>query len=202
MARSRSAPSLDPMGKGETTRARIIDEAIRVASVEGLAGLTIGRLAERTRMSKSGLFAHFESREAVEVAVLEQAIGRFRDTVILAALREARGEPRVRAIVERWHDWATDNATMPGGCLLLQAAVEVDDRPGPCEILSRTRCASGARCSSARRRLAWRRGTSVPISIRRCSRSSSRESSWRLTSRNVCCVRRARPRGCAGRWMR
>jgi AcrR family transcriptional regulator len=119
------------MGKGETTRARIIDEAIRVASVEGLAGLTIGRLAERTQMSKSGLFAHFESREAVEVAVLEHAIARFRDSVILPALREARGEPRVRAVIERWHDWANDHAVMPGGCLLLQAAVELDDQPGP-----------------------------------------------------------------------
>jgi AcrR family transcriptional regulator len=119
------------MGKGETTRARIIDEAIRVASVEGLAGLTIGRLADRTHMSKSGLFAHFASREAIELAVLEEAIARFRDMVVLPAVREPRGEPRIRAIVERWHDWASDQVVMPGGCLLLRASVELDDRAGP-----------------------------------------------------------------------
>jgi AcrR family transcriptional regulator len=123
------------MGKGETTRARIIDEAIRVASVEGLAGLTIGRLADRTRMSKSGLFAHFASREAVELAVLQEAIARFRDVVIVPAFRAPRGEPRVRAIMEHWHEWASDTTVMPGGCLLLQAAVELDDRAGPARDL-------------------------------------------------------------------
>jgi len=116
--------------KGPTTRARIVDDAIRLVSVEGLSALTIGRLAERTGMSKSGLFAHFESRESVELAVLDEAIARFRDAVILPALREPRGEPRVRALVERWHAWENDHATMPGGCLLLQSAVELDDRPG------------------------------------------------------------------------
>lgn len=118
------------MGKGETTRARIVDDAIRLVSVEGLGGLTIGRLAERTRMSKSGLFAHFESREAVELAVLEEAIARFRDMVVLPAFREPRGEPRIRALVERWHAWGNDNSALPGGCPLVQAGVELDDRPG------------------------------------------------------------------------
>jgi AcrR family transcriptional regulator len=86
-------------------------------------------------MSKSGLFAHFESRESVELAVLGAAINRFRDDVVLPALREPRGEPRIRALVERWHAWSNDNASMPGGCLLLQAAVELDDRPGPAQDL-------------------------------------------------------------------
>jgi AcrR family transcriptional regulator len=86
-------------------------------------------------MSKSGLFAHFESRESVELAVLEEAIGRFRSEVILPALREPRGEPRVRALIDRWHAWSNDHASMPGGCLLLQAAVELDDRPGPAQDL-------------------------------------------------------------------
>jgi AcrR family transcriptional regulator len=135
MARTRRSPRADALGKGPTTRARIIDDAIRLASVEGLAGLTIGRLAERTGMSKSGLFAHFESRESVELAVLSSAIDRFRDDVVLPALREARGEPRIRALVERWHAWSNDNASMPGGCLLLQAAIELDDRPGPAQDL-------------------------------------------------------------------
>lgn len=123
------------MGKGPTTRARIIDDAIRVASVEGLAGLTIGRLAELTKMSKSGLFAHFESREAVELAVLGEAIARFRDSVVLPALREPRGEPRIRALVERWYRWGNDSETLPGGCILIHAAAELDDRPGPAREL-------------------------------------------------------------------
>lgn len=119
------------MGKGPTTRARIIDDAIRVASVEGLAGLTIGRLAELTKMSKSGLFAHFASREAVELAVLGEAIARFRNSVVLPALREPRGEPRIRALVQRWYRWGNDSETLPGGCILIHAAAELDDRPGP-----------------------------------------------------------------------
>jgi AcrR family transcriptional regulator len=127
----RAAKPAEPMAKGPTTRARIVDDAIRLASVEGLSGLTIGRLAERTGMSKSGLFAHFDSREAVELSVLQETIARFRDSVVLPALREARGEPRIRALVERWYAWGSDDGAMPGGCLLLQAAVELDDRPGP-----------------------------------------------------------------------
>jgi AcrR family transcriptional regulator len=135
MQRPRRSERSEPLGKGPTTRARIIDDAIRLASVEGLGGLTIGRLAERTGMSKSGLFAHFESRESVELAVLGEAINRFRDEVILPALREPRGEPRIRALIARWHAWSNDHSAMPGGCLLLQASVELDDRPGPAQQL-------------------------------------------------------------------
>jgi AcrR family transcriptional regulator len=135
MPRARRSDPSETLGKGPTTRARIIDDAIRLASVEGLGGLTIGRLAERTGMSKSGLFAHFESRESVELAVLGEAINRFRDEVILPALREPRGEPRIRALIERWHAWSNDHSAMPGGCLLLQASVELDDRPGPAQQL-------------------------------------------------------------------
>jgi len=135
MPPSRISASSDLLGKGPTTRARIIDEAIRVASVEGLSGLTIGRLADLTRMSKSGLFAHFASREAVELAVLEEGIARFRDSVILPALREPRGEPRIRALVEGWYRWTNDSTTMPGGCILIHAAAELDDRPGPAREL-------------------------------------------------------------------
>jgi AcrR family transcriptional regulator len=135
MPRARRPERSDALGKGPTTRARIIDDAIRLASVEGLAGLSIGRLAERTGMSKSGLFAHFESRESVELAVLTEAVNRFRDEVVLPALREPRGEPRVRALIERWHAWSNDHSAMPGGCLLLAAAVELDDRPGAAQQL-------------------------------------------------------------------
>lgn len=135
MPRARRPARSDALGKGPTTRARIIDDAIRLVSVEGLAGLTIGRLAERTGMSKSGLFAHFESRESVELAVLEEAIARFRGEVVLPALREPRGEPRIRALIDRWHEWSNDHSSMPGGCLLLAAAIELDDRAGPAQDL-------------------------------------------------------------------
>lgn len=131
----RAATTPASMGKGPTTRARIVDDAIRLASVEGLSALTIGRLAERSGMSKSGLFAHFESREAVEVSVIEEAVTRFRNEVVLPALREPRGEPRVRALVEAWYTWGRDEAAMPGGCVLMQASVELDDRPGPARDL-------------------------------------------------------------------
>jgi AcrR family transcriptional regulator len=135
MAKRKQAIPADPMGKGATTRARILDDAIRVVSVDGLAGLTIGRLAERTGMSKSGLFAHFESRESVELAVLGEAIARFRDGVVLPAFREPRGEPRIRALIDNWWEWGNHDPSMPGGCVLLQAAVELDDRPGPARDL-------------------------------------------------------------------
>jgi AcrR family transcriptional regulator len=118
------------MAKGPDTRARIIDDAIKLASLEGLAGLTIGRLAERTQMSKSGLFAHFKSKEEVEFAVLAEAVARFRDAVFLRALQTPRGEPRIRALIERWLEWAQDSPGQPGGCIITQAMVELDDRPG------------------------------------------------------------------------
>src|SRR3954467_2090991 len=118
------------MGKGLVTRARILDDAIRLASVEGIGGLTIGRLAERTGMSKAGLFAHFKSKEEVEVAVLEETIARFTETVFTPALAQPRGEPRLRALLERWWVWANDDARQPGGCLIVQASAELDDMPG------------------------------------------------------------------------
>jgi AcrR family transcriptional regulator len=118
------------MRKGLVTRARILDDAIRLASVEGIAGLTIGRLAERNGMSKAGLFAHFKSKEEVEVAVLEETIARFSETVFAPALAQPRGEPRLRALLERWWEWANDAERQPGGCLIVQASAELDDQPG------------------------------------------------------------------------
>lgn len=118
------------MRKGDTTRDRILDDAIAVASKDGITGLTLGRLAETVGMSKSGLFAHFRSKEELQVQVLDEAITRFQARVIAPALREPRGEPRVRALFDRWMDWA-DDADMPGGCLFMQAAAELDDQPGP-----------------------------------------------------------------------
>jgi AcrR family transcriptional regulator len=118
------------MSKGESTRGRILDEAIAVASVDGLTGLTLGRLADQVGMSKSGLFAHFRSKEELQVQVLEEAFARFRDRVVAPALRAPRGEPRVRALFDGWMAWAADPA-VPGGCLFMHATAELDDQPGP-----------------------------------------------------------------------
>ena len=118
------------MSKGDGTRTRILDQAIAVASVDGITGLTLGRLAESVGMSKSGLFAHFRSKEELQLQVLDEAIARFQARVVAPALRAPRGEARVRALFERWLAWADDPA-MPGGCLFLQASAELDEQPGP-----------------------------------------------------------------------
>lgn len=116
--------------KGEQTRTAILDEALKVASKLGLEGLTIGGLADATGMSKSGLFAHFGSREELQLAVLEHAAQRYGETVLVPALKIERGLPRLRAMFERWLDWASASG-LPGGCIMIAAAHEYDDRPGP-----------------------------------------------------------------------
>lgn len=118
------------MSKGERTRAAILDRATGLASQVGLTGLTIGVLADELKLSKSGLFAHFQSKEALQIDVLEHAAGRFSETVVRPALREPRGAPRLRALFERWIAWERDVA-LPGGCIFVAATAELDDRPGP-----------------------------------------------------------------------
>jgi AcrR family transcriptional regulator len=115
------------VSKGEETRQAILSRAFELATVVGLSGLSIGRLAEATGLSKSGLFAHFGSKEALEVAVVEEASRQFVQEVMVPALREPRGEPRLRALVERWIAWSQ----RPGGCFFAGASTELDDRPGP-----------------------------------------------------------------------
>lgn len=118
------------MRKGEITRNAILDRAVRLASQVGLSGLTIGRLAEELELSKSGLFAHFQSKETLQVQVLGRASHIFVKVVVRPALAAPRGEPRIRAIFDRWLAW-TRTAELPGGCLFVTAAAELDDRPGP-----------------------------------------------------------------------
>jgi AcrR family transcriptional regulator len=118
------------VGKGEQTREAILDRAMAVASESGLAGLTIGGLAEALDLSKSGLFAHFGSKEALQVQTLDRAAERFVDAVMRPALAAPRGEPRVRALFERWLRWP-EVVPQPGGCIFVAAAAELDDRPGP-----------------------------------------------------------------------
>ncbi len=117
------------MGKGEQTRQLILDEAISVASRIGLESLSIGLLADRTKLSKSGLFAHFGSKEEMQLAVIEEAERRFTQIVVLPALSQARGLTRLRAMFGNWLNW-TNSLDLPGGCLLMAASIEFDDRPG------------------------------------------------------------------------
>lgn len=118
------------MGKGELTRQAIVDKATSVASQAGLEGLTIGKLADELALSKSGLFAHFGSKESLQLAVLESAAERFVEIVVKPALRAPRGEPRLRALFTHWSEWPK-KSRLPGGCVFIAAAVELDDRPGP-----------------------------------------------------------------------
>jgi AcrR family transcriptional regulator len=122
------------MGKGEETRGAILDRAVELASAVGLEGLTIGRLAGSLDLSKSGLFAHFTSKEDLQVRTLQRAADRFVDVVIRPALAAPAGEPRLRALFERWLRWP-QAVSQPGGCIFVQAAVELDDRPGPARDL-------------------------------------------------------------------
>jgi AcrR family transcriptional regulator len=115
------------MGKGDITRTAILDRATNLASQVGLTGLTIGRLADELDLSKSGLFGHFQSKEALQIQVLDHAAQTFIDQVVRPALAEPRGTPRLRALFERWLAW--DDA-LPGGCVFVAAASELDDRPG------------------------------------------------------------------------
>src|SRR5690606_26524804 len=108
-----------------------IDAALKIASMEGLGGLTIGSLAKAVGMSKSGLFAHFNSKDRLQLTVLEMAVRHFTDTVLVPAFRQPRGVARIRAMFENWIDYMDDGDRFPGGSILIAASTEVDDRPGP-----------------------------------------------------------------------
>ncbi len=116
--------------KGADTRQAVLEHAVSRASRVGLGGLTIGTLAEDLQLSKSGLFGHFRSKEALQIQVLNHAAERFVEAVVRPALAQPRGEPRVRSLFHRWLDWAR-SSPMPGGCLFVAAATELDDKEGP-----------------------------------------------------------------------
>ena len=118
-----------PARKGDLTRQAIVERAAVIASRVGLEGLSIGMLAEELELSKSGLFAHFKSKEALQLQVLEFAIARFVETVVRPALAAPRGERRVRALFEHWLEWP--KASGLAGCLFVALATALDDRPGP-----------------------------------------------------------------------
>ena len=116
--------------KGERTRQSILERAVDLASLEGLEGLTIGRLADELGMSKSGLFAHFGSKEDLQIAAIENAAKRFIDEIYSPALGEPRGYPRLVANSRSWLSYLR-RGEFPGGCFFAAASFEFDGRPGP-----------------------------------------------------------------------
>ena len=120
--------SLTATSKGAATREAIIDRAYEIARFSGVEGLSIGPLAGAVGMSKSGVFAHFGSREDLQLAVIESAATRFGEAVFMPALSQPRGLPRLRALMHNWFEWVRGNS---GGCVLLGSVTEYDDRPGP-----------------------------------------------------------------------
>jgi AcrR family transcriptional regulator len=116
------------MRKGEQTKAAIIEAAIELSASAGLEGLTIGTLADKMAMSKSGVFAHFGSREDLQIAVLKVYEQRFVEQVLMPALKEKRGLPRLNALVANWLQRTAQEAAR--GCIWISGASEYDDRPG------------------------------------------------------------------------
>jgi len=114
--------------KGELTRSAILDIALMLASRNGLEGLTIGLLAEKMGMSKSGVFAHFGSREDLQIAVLKRYHQQFKEEIFTPSLKEPRGLPRLQSMFALWIRRVT--MEIASGCIYISGAVEYDDRPG------------------------------------------------------------------------
>jgi AcrR family transcriptional regulator len=117
------------MQKGQQTKAAIIDAALGLATQIGLEGLSIGALAEVTQMSKSGVFAHFGSREEMQISVIREYHRRFEEEVFYPAMQDERGLPRLRALFANW--MKRTSVEIDSGCIYISGAVEFDDRPGP-----------------------------------------------------------------------
>jgi AcrR family transcriptional regulator len=145
------------MRKGDATRQAILEQALTLGSRIGLNSLSIGRLADELGMSKSGLFGHFKSKEALQLQVLELAAGEFLDDVVRLAFREPKGEPRIRKLFENWLVWTRTNR-YAGGCPFVQFSFELDDQPGHLrdQLLRQQRGWIGILAESARRAVAER----------------------------------------------
>lgn len=118
------------MRKGDATRLRVLDEAARQAATRGITVISLGEVAAGAGISKSGLFKHFESKEAMQQAVLERALQQFTDQVWLPAATLPQGRERLARIFDLWLAWACEQ-NAGRGCLIMTAAVELDDQPGP-----------------------------------------------------------------------
>jgi AcrR family transcriptional regulator len=115
------------MSKGQDTKEMILDIGLEMASRLGLEAVSIGELAKAARMSKSGLFAHFQSKENLQIEILKFAGERFSQGVVIPALKAAAGVDRVQALVDNWIRWT---AQLTGGCIFVQAGNDFKDRPG------------------------------------------------------------------------
>jgi AcrR family transcriptional regulator len=115
--------------KGEKTKAAIVDAALGLATQIGLEGLSIGALAEVTGMSKSGVFAHFGSREELQISVVREYYARFEQEVFYPAMEAKRGLPRLKALFANW--MKRTSVEIDSGCIFISGAVEFDDRTGP-----------------------------------------------------------------------
>ena len=118
-----------PLPKGQLTRLAIIDAALRLATQVGLEGLSIGAVAEMMAMSKSGVFAHFGSREELQISVVREYHERFEREVFYTAMQAPRGIPRLQAMFDNW--MVQTSAEIDSGCIYISGAVEFDDRSGP-----------------------------------------------------------------------
>ncbi len=123
-----AAPGRAPH-KGQQTKAVIVDAALGLAAQMGLEGLSIGAVAELTGMSKSGVFAHFGSREELQISVVREYHARFEQEVFYPALQKPRGLPRLRALFANW--MRRTSTEVDSGCIYISGAAEFDDRPGP-----------------------------------------------------------------------
>ena len=122
-------PLSRPSAKGQQTKAAIVEAALGLAAQLGLEGLSIGALADIMQMSKSGVFAHFGSREELQMSVVREYHHRFEQEVFYPALRSPRGLPRLRHLFENWV--RRTSIEIDSGCIYISGAVEFDDRPGP-----------------------------------------------------------------------
>lgn len=126
---SEAAGLAEPSGKGRQTRRAILECALQMAGRIGLEGLSIGVLADRMHMSKSGVFAHFGSREELQISVIRHYHETFESAVFVPAMEQPRGLPRLHAMFHRWLQQVS--LEVETGCIYISGAVEFDDRPGP-----------------------------------------------------------------------
>ncbi|NQW85611.1 MAG: TetR/AcrR family transcriptional regulator [Alcaligenaceae bacterium] len=122
-------PVVTARSKGALTKAMIVDQALKIASRQGLEGLTVGHLAEALAMSKSGVFAHFGSREELQLVVVREYYDRFEASVFQPALQEPKGLARLQKMIDLWMQSSIHE--LSAGCIFISGAVEFDDRPGP-----------------------------------------------------------------------
>ena len=115
------------MAKGEDTKLNVLEAGLDMASQLGLECVTIGNLAKETNLSKSGLFAHFQSKENLQIEILNHAARVFSEGVIIPALKTKAGIPRIRALVDNWIQWTSE---LTGGCIFVSASADFSDRPG------------------------------------------------------------------------